>query len=62
MFNNKFLLNGEDVEYTMDWLKKTYYNDKDDEDNFSSHQTKMLGSFVSNMKSNFEFKHSGDYP
>ena len=41
-------------------MKKTYYSK--DEDNFSSHESRILGSFVSNMKSNFEYKHSGDWP
>jgi hypothetical protein len=60
MFNNKYLLNDKDIAITSDWLKKTYYSK--DEDNFSSHGSTILGSFVSNMKSNFEYKHSGDWP
>ena len=60
VFLRRRLLNDKDITITSDWLKKTYYSK--DEDNFSFHESTILGSFVSNMKSNFEYKHSGDWP
>ena len=61
MFNNKYLLNDLDVKYTIKWFSDSFY-DAGKSPLFSYHDTIKLGSYTSNMKHDFNYKHSKDYP